>query len=241
MFEDSLLESGNKIRSKRGRWTTVSFIIEFILVGILLLIPLIFTDALPNMGLQSSLLLAPPPPPPPPPPPAAPVHVVKVQTEMVDSTLRTPTKIPEKVKIVQEEEAPPTTAGVMGGIPGGVPGGSMGGVIGGIIGTSTAAVPKVAVSRMRVSSGVTAGLLLKKVEPTYPPLAKTARVQGTVILHAIISKEGTIEGLTLVSGPAMLAPAAIDAVKQWRYKPYLLNGDPIELDTTVEVKFTLGG
>jgi len=240
MFEDSLLESGNKIKSKRGMTTTISFIIEFIFVGVLVLIPLIFTEALPK-GLQSTLLLAPPPPPPPPPPPAAPVHVVHVQTELVNSELRTPTKIPEKVKIVQEEEAPPTTAGVMGGVPGGVPGGSMGGVIGGIIGTSTAAVPKVAISRMRVSSGVTAGLLLKKVEPSYPPLAKTARVQGTVVLHAIISKEGTIEGLTLVSGPAMLAPAAIDAVKQWRYKPYLLNGDPVEVETTVNVVFNLGG
>jgi len=96
------------------------------------------------------------------------VHVVKVQTEMVNSELRTPTKIPEKVKIVQEEEAPPTTAGVMGGVPGGVPGGSMGGVIGGIIGTSTAAVPKVAVSKMRVSSGVSAGLFDTQGGPNYP-------------------------------------------------------------------------
>jgi protein TonB len=240
MFEDSLLESGGKMRNRRGMTTTISFLIEFMFVGILLLIPLIFTDALPK-GMTATFLMAPPPPPPPPPPPAAPVHVVRVQTELDNSQLRTPTKIPQKVKIIQEDETPPTTAGVMGGVPGGVPGGSMGGVIGGIIGTSTAAVPKVAISRMRVSSGVTAGLLLKRVEPTYPPLAKTARVQGTVILHAIISKTGTIEGLTLMSGPAMLAPAAIDAVKQWRYKPYLLNGDPIELDTIVEVRFMLGG
>ncbi len=240
MFEDSLLESGGKMKNKRGMTTMISFVIEAIFIGVLILVPLIFTEALPK-GQLATFLVAPPPPPPPPPPPAAPVHVVRVQTELDNSQLRQPTKIPEKVKIVQEEEAPPTTAGVMGGVPGGVPGGSMGGVIGGIIGTSTAAVPKVAISRMRVSSGVTTGLLLKKVEPTYPPLAKTARVQGTVILHAIISKTGTIEGLTLISGPAMLAPAAIDAVKQWRYKPYLLNGDPIELDTTVEVKFTLGG
>ena len=240
MFEDSLLESGGRIKSKR-RWTTfVSFGLEALFIGVLILIPLIFTDALPSAA-QATFLMAPPPPPPPPPPPAAVIKVVRVQTEMVNSELRAPTKIPDKVKIVQEEEAPPTTAGVMGGVPGGVPGGSMGGVIGGIIGTSTAAVPKVAVTKLRVSAGVTAGLLLKRVEPTYPPLAKTARVQGTVILHAIISKEGTIEGLTLVSGPAMLAPAAIDAVKQWRYKPYLLNGDPIELDTTVEVHFNLGG
>ena len=240
MFEDSLLESGNRIKSKRGWTTMVSFGLEAVFIGVLILIPLIFTEALPK-GQLATFLVAPPPPPPPPPPPAAPVHVVRVQTELDNSQLRTPTKIPEKVKIIQEEEAAPTMAGVQGGVPGGVPGGSMGGVIGGIIGTSTAAVPKVAVSRMRVSSGVTTGLLIKRVEPSYPPLAKTARVQGTVVLHAIISKQGTIEGLTLMSGPAMLAPAAIDAVKQWRYKPYLLNGDPIELDTTVEVKFTLGG
>lgn len=241
MFEDSLLESGGKIKTKRGVTTTISFLIEAVFIGLLVLIPLIFTEALPK-GQLATFLVAPPPPPPPPPPPAAPIKVVKVQSEVVNGQLRTPTKIPEKIKIVQEDEAPPTTAsGVVGGVPGGVPGGSMGGVIGGIIGSSNAMVPKVAVSRMRVSSGVTAGLLMKKVEPAYPPLAKTARVQGVVVLHAIISKEGTIEGLTLVSGPAMLAPAAIEAVKQWRYKPYLLNGEPIELDTTVEVHFNLGG
>jgi periplasmic protein TonB len=241
MFEDSLLESGNKIKTKSLGWTLFMFLMESLFVVVLILIPLIYTEALPK-GQLATFLVAPPPPPPPPPPPAAPIKVVKVQSEMVNNTLRTPTKIPEKVKIIQEEEQPPQMAsGVMGGVPGGVPGGSMGGVIGGIIGTSTAAVPKVAITRTRVSSGVISGLLIKRVEPTYPALAKTARVQGTVVLHAIISKEGNIQGLTLVSGPAMLAPSAIDAVKQWRYKPYLLNGDAIEVDTTVEVTFRLGG
>jgi protein TonB len=240
MFEDSLLESGRKIKTKSLGWMLFMYFMEAIFVGVLILIPLIFTDALPK-GLSATFLMAPPPPPPPPPPPAAPIKVVKIQSEVIQGQLRTPTKIPEKVKIIQEEEQPPQMAGVSGGVPGGVPGGSMGGVIGGIIGTSTAAVPKVAVSKMRVSAGVTAGLKISGRDPVYPPLARTARVSGTVILHAIISKEGNIEGLTLMSGSPMLAQAAMDAVKQWRYKPYLLNGEPIELDTTVEVHFNLGG
>ena len=86
-----------------------------------------------------------------------------------------------------------------------------------------------------------AGLLVRKVNPNYPPLARQARIQGQVILRAVISKDGSIENLTLVSGHPMLAPAAIDAVKQWKYKPYLLNGEPVEVDTEVLVNFTLSG
>ena len=93
MFEDSLLESGNRIKSKRGWTTIVSFGFEAVFIGVLILIPLIFTEALPK-GQLATFLVAPPPPPPPPPPPAAVVHVVKVQTELDNSQLRTPTKIP---------------------------------------------------------------------------------------------------------------------------------------------------
>jgi len=84
-------------------------------------------------------------------------------------------------------------------------------------------------------------VMTKLVAPVYPPLARQARIQGTVVLHAVISKDGSIEGLTLISGHPMLAPAAIEAVKQWRYKPYLLNGEPVEVDTEVLVNFTLSG
>jgi len=134
------------------------------------------------------------------------------------------------------------SAGVVGGVPGGIPGGQMGGVIGGIISSTPVAVPKVATpQRVRVSSGVSSGLLIRRVNPTYPPLARQARIQGTVILQAQISKDGSIENLQLVSGHPMLAPAAIEAVKQWKYKPYLLNGEPVEVDTQVQVNFTLAG
>ena len=245
MFEDSLIESGNRFKAKRRLSTTIlSFLLQVGLIGILILIPLIYTDALPKTQLMTFLVAPPPPPPPPPPPAAAPVKVVKMQSEMVNGQLRTPTKIPQKVQMIKEEEAPPDlgAGGVPGGVPGGIPGGSAGGVIGGIISSTPVAVPKVATpQRVRVSSGVSTGLLIKKVTPNYPPLAKQARIQGTVILQAEISKEGTIQNLQLISGHPMLAPAAIEAVKQWRYKPYLLTGEPVAVETQVQVNFSLSG
>ncbi len=242
MFEDSLIESGNRLKTKRGATTFLSFVIQMFLLGILILIPLIYTDALPKQQLMTFLVAPPPPPPPPPPPAAAPVKVVKMQSEMVNGQLRTPTKIPQKVQMIKEEETPPDLGGgVAGGVPGGVPGGSMGGVIGGIIG-STAAIPKVAApQRVRVSTGVATGLLIRKVTPNYPPLARQARIQGQVVLQAEISKDGTIQNLQLISGHPMLAPAAIEAVRQWRYKPYLLNGEPVAVETQVIVNFSLSG
>jgi protein TonB len=242
MFEDSLIESGNKLKTKRLTTSIVSFFGQFLLLGILILIPLIYTEALPKTQLMTFLVAPPPPPPPPPPPAAAVVKVVKIQSDLVNGQLRAPTKIPEKVQMIKEEEAPPVMgSGVMGGVPGGVPGGSMGGVIGGMI-NSTAAIPKVATpQRVRVSSGVSTGLLIKRVQPNYPPLARQARIQGQVVLQAEISKEGAIQNLQLISGHPMLAPAAIEAVKQWRYKPYLLNGEPVAVDTQVVVNFTLSG
>ena len=244
MFEDSLIESGNKLKTKRLSTTVLSFFGQFALIGVLILIPLIYTDALPKQQLMTFLVAPPPPPPPPPPPAAAPVKVVKVQSEMINGQLRTPTKIPQKVQMIKEEEAPPDlgTGGVPGGVPGGIPGGSTGGVMGGILSSQPVAVPKVATpQRIRVSSGVQSGLLIKKVTPNYPPLARPARIQGKVILQAEISKDGTIQNLQLISGHAMLAPAAIEAVKQWRYKPYLLNGEPVAVETQVEVNFSLSG
>jgi periplasmic protein TonB len=245
MFEDSLLESGGRLKTKRGRTTTFAIIIEIGLVGLMVLMPLIFTEALPKQQLMT-FLVAPPPPPPPPPPAAAPVKVVKqIQTDIVNGALRTPTKIPQKIQMIKEEEAPApamASSGVVGGVPGGIPGGQMGGVIGGIISSTPVAVPKVATpQRVRVSAGVTSGLLVKKVQPVYPPLARQARIQGTVLLRAQIGKDGSIQNLQLVSGHPMLVQSALDAVKQWKYKPYLLNGEPVEVDTEVAVNFTLSG
>src|SRR5712675_3402387 len=145
MFEDSLLESGGRLKTRRGRTTTFAIILEIALIGVMVLLPLIFTEALPKQQLMT-VLVAPPPPPPPPPPAATPIKVVKqIQTDIINGQLRTPTKIPEKVQMIKEEEAPPpvsSMAGVVGGVPGA--GGAMGGVIGGIINSTPVAVPKVA-------------------------------------------------------------------------------------------------
>jgi protein TonB len=157
-------------------------------------------------------------------------------TEVVNGELRAPTKIPKVVKMITEEEAPAPSTGVIGGVVGGVPGGQVGGVMGSIL--SSAPPPKVATpQKLRVSQGVADGLKIHDVQPQYPAMARVAHIQGDVILAAIISKSGVIENLHLVQGHPILAQAAMDAVKQWKYRPYLLNGEPVEVETTIKVTF----
>jgi periplasmic protein TonB len=248
IFADCLLDFTVQ-RKRKAFATTTSFILNCLVIGTLLIVPLVFTEQLPSAQLLT-FLVAPPPPPPPPPPAAAAVQKIvrQLETDVLNNgQLRTPTKIPTKVEMIKEDVAPPaiaSTGGVVGGVPGGIPGGQVGGVIGGIISStsSLAAVPKFVPTvpqRIRISQGVTKGLLIHRVEPTYPTLAKAARVQGEVVLTAIISTTGEIENLQLVSGHPMLVPDAIAAVKQWRYKPYLLNGQPVEVETTITVIFSL--
>jgi protein TonB len=93
--------------------------------------------------------------------------------------------------------------------------------------------------RIRVSQGVSQGLIVKKVQPKYPEKARQNRIQGTVVLHALIGKEGDIVDLSVVSGDPLLVKSAVKAVKQWKYKPYLLQGNPVEVDTQILVNFTL--
>src|SRR5579863_8555507 len=113
MFEDSLIESGGKLKDRRKGTTAFSFLVQVGIIGFMVLIPLLFTEALPKAQLMMALVA---PPPPPPPPPPAEVHIVKqVQTDIVNGQLRTPTKIPKKVEMIKEEEAPPPmTSGVVG-------------------------------------------------------------------------------------------------------------------------------
>jgi protein TonB len=115
-----------------------------------------------------------------------------------------------------------------------------GGIIGGVI-SSKPVTQQNPEQRVRVSQGVSTGLLVKRVPPQYPAVALEARIQGQVVLQAEIDKNGDVESLTLISGHPLLAPAAIDAVKQWKYKPYLLNGEPMKIETWVLVNFQLSG
>jgi len=141
------------------------------------------------------------------------------------------------VKMIEEEEAPPPS-GIVGGVVGGVPGGQAGGVIGSILGGPVAPPPRVATpQKLRVSQGVMDGQILRRVEPTYPQMAKIAHIQGDVVLQATISKTGAIENLRAISGHPILIQAALDAVRQWKYKPYELNNEPVEVETTIKVQF----
>lgn len=161
---------------------------------------------------------------------------------MDDNVLREPSRIPKSTQVLHDEpiasEGPPKLDGyVLGGIPNGVPNA--------ILNEMARAVPPMTKptppQKVRVSSGVAQGMLVHQVKPQYPRLAIQARVQGTVVLQAVIGKDGTVRDLRLVSGHPLLAPAAIEAVKQWRYRPYLLNNEPVEVDTQINVNFTLAG
>jgi protein TonB len=245
MFEEMVVSNAKNKKTNKPWTVFISMVLQVFFLAILILIPLIYTEALPKT-LMSSILLAPPPPPPPPPPPA-PVQVVHVKPTahlMEAGKLVAPKAIPKDIKIIKEEEAPPDVgAGMVGGVPGGVAGGSMGGVIGGVIGGagSTAAPPppKVTPKRITVGGNVQAAHLVNRVQPTYPPLARQTRISGTVKLHAIIGKNGAVEQLQVVSGHPLLVQSALDAVKQWRYQPTLLNGEPVEVDTEIDVIFSL--
>jgi periplasmic protein TonB len=249
MFEQTFVDGVGKTHRT---WTVlVSFLGQIALIGVAVLIPMIYLDVLPRTQLTAMFVAPPPPPPPPPPPAAVPVKMVKVIPRQFDAgRLMAPKTIPKDVTMIKEEDLPPpsASAGVVGGVTGGVPGGALGGVIGGIIGSVPSAAPppppppvekKATVQRIRVGGQVQQANLIRQPKPVYPPLAKQARIQGVVRFNAIIGKDGTIQNLTLMTGHPLLVPAATEAVKQWLYKPTLLNGEPVEVATVIDVNFTL--
>jgi len=132
----------------------------------------------------------------------------------------------------------PAADGVVGDVPSGAQPGPQGGIVGAVDSSNPLPPPP---KRVRVSQGVESGLIASKVPPIYPQTAKDAHIQGVVVLRVIVSKEGDVESVELVSGHPELAPAAIEAVKQWKYKPFLLNQQPVEVETQVQVNFTLVG
>jgi protein TonB len=161
----------------------------------------------------------------------------RTQSDMMNRQLKAPSRIPNDLKMLAGREAPPATGFAASGMDG-LGGGPAGNVFSGQSG------PKVKIAaptRMSISAGVAGGLLLQKTSPVYPQIAREARVSGTVVIQATISKTGALQNLRAVSGPTMLRQPAVDAVKTWRYKPYLLDGEPVDVETTVSVTFSLGG
>jgi protein TonB len=237
MFEDALMESSNKIKTRSRYWSLLAVLINCGVLIALIIWPLLHPDALP-VQIMAALLVAPSPPPP---APLAQVSQPRVQarSQLLDNRIQAPSKIPKDIKLDKEvASSPPTMTGVIGaeGMADGARGGSLNDLFSG---AGPAVVKPPPPRTLTISSGVMAGNLVDRTIPQYPAIARAARIQGTVVLQATIAKDGTIQNLRVINGPPMLQQAAIDAVRSWRYKPYLLNGEPVEVETTINVVFNL--
>jgi len=256
MFEQSMIPRGG-----RKPWTmAVATLGQLAVVCLLVLVPLMYVQALPAPDLMSLLVAPPPPAPPPPPPPAAaqPRATQPVITRHFDvNALTAPKVVPSQIAAIQDiSPAAAPEVGVAGGVPGGVPGGQPGGVLGSVLHAvpspapppppppPAAAVkppaPAPAQQTIHVGGNVQEALLVTAPQPRYPILARQAHVQGTVELKAVIGANGRIQDLSVVSGNPLLVEAAIDAVKQWVYQPTILNGRAVQVATEIAVHFRLG-
>jgi periplasmic protein TonB len=239
LFHESLIVSGGKVRP-RNLWAAAgSITLQSMLLLAVVVIPLFHTEILPKRETLTSLYLQPPA--------AAPIGT-RVRTPTPKSAY-IPTSTGISAPVNKTQEAPPTPDGTVGGVVGGVPGGVIGGIPGGALSGvlgSTRSVPVLAktpapapITRIRLAQRIVEANLIHDVTPTYPPEAGRARVEGTVVLLAVIGKDGTVQDVHVESGLPILAQAAMDAVKQWRYRPYLLNGEPVEVDSRITINFAL--
>ena len=241
LFKDGLIVSVGKVRP-RNLWAAVgSLALQFLLLSAVVVIPLFHTDILPKREMLTTLYLQPPAA-------AAAPSATRLRTPIIRPVYAsTSTRISAPVR--ETQEAPPTPVGSIGGVVGGLPGGVIGGVPGGVLSevlanarsvpTFTKAPEPTPIKRIRLAARVVEANLIYDVAPKYPPEAGRARVEGRVVLMAVIGKDGSVQDVRVESGLPILAQAAMDAVKQWRYKPYLLNGEPVEVDSRITINFTL--
>lgn len=244
MFEGSLVESTALLQS-RNRWPALlSFAAQALVALVLVAVPLLHPELLPMHAPSLSLTPPPPPRPPQPPPPPQHMHATLAATSAPaaasapaaqHSILRTLLPIPSlatdpPIALGSGLVMPDASTAVLG----------LGDRVGPTPNVTVAAAPPTHTGPLRLSSGVTAGLLLEPIRTVYPAIAKAAQVQGAVVIHAIISRIGRIERAEVLSGSPMLQNAALEAVQAARYRPYLLNGQPTEVDTTITVNFRLG-
>ena len=243
MFEDILIESAKqKGKGRKALSLPISLALHVLVIGVAVGASIWFVEDVPEPPIPVTFYAAAPPPPPPPPPaapkPAQPKPQVVKPVPVRPSEMTAPTVIPEKIPeplAAPELEAPDegVDGGVEGGVPGGVPGGVLGGVVGGT-GPGTGDEP------LRVGGDVKAPQLINRVEPSYPEAARKARMEGVVILEAIITANGNVEDVkVLKSVNPLLDAAATRAVQQWKYRPATLNGRAVRVYLTVTVTFNL--
>ena len=252
MFKSSFVDSG---KTRRPWMVLAGAAFEAALIGVVILVPLMFVETLPERGLFKALMLAPVPmAPPAPPPPMIAKRIPKaaaVARKFNPAVLVSPVVVPKEVAIISE--APVLQADVVvGGVPGGIPG-VAGGMGNGYLSATVAVAPpppppapKVVAAaapsgpkQITVGGDVEEAMLLHQVRPVYPPMARAARITGTVRMKAVIGTDGTIKNLTAMSGHPMLLDAAMNAVRQWVYKPTVLDGVLMEVNTEIVVHFNL--
>jgi len=253
MFDDVLIESAGKDKTEgRGVTTVISAIVHILIIGAIVAAGY-YVKKNPEViqkPIHAFVVSAPPPPPPPPPPPgpsSASVQTPKPQPETPKEQpqFRQPTEVPKEVpQVANTETAPPTEGGVQGGQAGGVVGGVVGGVAGGVVGgtlggqlggqlggTGTA---------LRVGGDVKAPVAITRIEPQYTELARKARIEGIVIIEAIIDRNGNVtDARVLKPLPLGLDQSALEAVKRWKFTPGTLNGQPVPVIYNLTVNFRL--
>jgi len=250
MFEQSFVQATAK--TQRVAPVAISLLLQMSVIGTAVLIPLINPDLLPSALMSNTLFLAPPAPPPPAPPKTQLTGAVtRLVRQVRNGVLMMPATIPEKVPMIEDPAEIPGSAGVPGGISTGQAG-TGGGVVDGLLHSMARTVapppPPVAaketerakpILRTRVGGYVQDAMVISRKIPDYPQMARSMRVEGKVVFQAVIGATGVIQQLQLVSGNPLLVQAAMEAVRQWRYRPTMLNGDPVEVDTVISVSFTL--
>jgi protein TonB len=243
LFANVVGEGLSPTAAGRGTTLATSIAIHAVLIAAIVVVPLFHEEVLPAPGDAVRAFFVTPaqvaPPPPPPPPPAPSVARTLRRAPVAASTpppsaFVVPVEVPEELPV----EAQLELSGVEGGVPGGVEGGVPGGVVGGIVG-GLPAEPPPPPRVVRVGGNITAPKLLRGVRPEYPMLAQQARLKGSVVLEAHVGTDGLVKDLRTMSGPILLQDAAVAAVKQWRYQPLLLNGEPVEFIVIVTVVFNL--
>jgi len=242
----ALLETPLEEKHRNPLDWLISLVIHVVVIAVLVIAPLLFTQVIDVHNLQLTYLVAPTVPAAPPPP--APVSVQKAAPRKLlplnPAKLTAPALVPRKIAVVRDALEPE----IAGGVTGGMEGGAVGGVLGGIIGAEGPAPPPA------ISAPVAAALKPKEVlriggdvkpprkimapAPQYPPLAKSARIQGVVVIDATIDERGNVVNAKAMEGPALLVPEALRTVMLWKYEPTYLNGVPYPVQMTVTVSFT---
>lgn len=236
MFEDSLVESTGRIRTRSRRYVAGSLLFQGALVTTLALIPYLYPAALPARFLTVPLIA--PPVAPAPAMVAQPAARAPVSHPELMVNLTAPPRIPSRIPDIVDPNPPSLVIG--GDIGDGRGNDTQGAILPGAAPPPQHHVqPAHPSGPMRISGGVAEGRLVAPIQPIYPALAREIRMQGTVVVEATISKTGRIENTRVVSGPPLLVQAAVNAIQQARYRPFLLNGEPIEVETTIRVVFTL--